>query len=195
VRIAKLGRALALVAALALPALARAASGGEEHGGGGRLWEWVNLLLLIAALVYFARKPIANYLASRRTGIESDLQNAEQLLRDAEGRLAEWNARAARLESDVEDIKRSAREAAEQEGARIVAEARAAAERIRRDAASAVEREGARARARLRDETAELAVAAAESILKEQLQAADGDRLFDEFLTKIEQAPAAGARR
>jgi F-type H+-transporting ATPase subunit b len=192
---AKLANAFAFIAALALPALARAAGGGDEEAGESRLWEWVNLVLLIGALVYFARKPIANYLAGRRTGIESDLQNAEQLLRDAEGRLAEWNARAARLESEVADIKRSAREAAEQEGARIVADARASAERIRRDAASAVEREGARARARLRNETAELAVAAAESILKEQVQAADTDRLFDEFLTKIEQAPAAGARR
>jgi F-type H+-transporting ATPase subunit b len=190
----KLANAFAFTAALVVPALAQAASGGEEHGP-SRFWEWVNLILLIAALVYFARKPVASYLASRKSGIESDLQTADQLLRDAEGRLAEWNARAARLESEVADIKRSAREAAEQEGARIVADARAAAERIRRDAASAVEREGARARARLRNETAELAVAAAESILKEQVQAADADRLFDEFLTKIESAPAAGARR
>jgi F-type H+-transporting ATPase subunit b len=188
----KRANAFAFLAALLAPAIAHAA-GGEEHPS--RLLEWVNLILLVGALVYFARKPIANYLADRRSGIEGDLANAAQLLRDAEGRLAEWNARAARLESDVADIKRIARQSAEQEGARIVADAHAAAERIRRDAASAVEREGARARARLRDETAELAVAAAEAILKEQLQAADGDRLFDEFVAKIEQAPAAGARR
>ena len=189
----KRANAFAFVAALLLPALARA-SGGEEAGE-SHLWEWVNLLLLVAALVYFARTPVRNYLASRRTGIESDLQHADQLLRDAEGRLAEWNARAARLEGEVDEIKRFARESAEQEGARIVADARASAERIRRDAASAVEREGARARTRLRAETAELAVVAAESILKDQVQAADGDRLFDEFLTRIEQAPAPGARR
>jgi F-type H+-transporting ATPase subunit b len=177
---------------LAVPLVARA-SGGEEANE-SRLWEWVNLALLAGVLFYFARKPVANYLADRRSGIETDLKSADQLLRDAEGRLAEWNARAARLETEIGDIKRIAREAAEQEGARIVADAQAAAERIRSYAASAVEREGARARTRLREETAELAVAAAESILKDQVQTADGDRLFDEFLTKIER-PASGARR
>ena len=91
----KRANAFAFVAALLLPVIAHA-SGGEEAGE-SRLWEWVNLLLLVAALVYFARTPVRNYLASRRTGIETDLQHADQLLRDAEGRLAEWNARAARL--------------------------------------------------------------------------------------------------
>jgi F-type H+-transporting ATPase subunit b len=189
----KRANAFAFLAVLTFPVLAHAATGGEEHPS--RVWEWVNLILLVAALFFLARKPIATFLADRRSGIESDLASADQLLRDAEGRLAEWNAKAARLDSDVAEIKRVARQAAEQEGARIVAEAQATAERIRRDAASAVEREGARARLRLRTETAELAVGAAESILKEQVQAADGDRLFDEFLAKVESAPAAGARR
>jgi F-type H+-transporting ATPase subunit b len=189
----KRANAFAFLALLALPGIAMASGGEEAHES--HFWEWVTLILLVGVLFFLARKPASNYLADRRTGIETDLKSAEQLLRDAEGRLAEWNARAARLESEVADIKRSARESAEQEGARIVADARAAAERIRRDAASAVEREGARARTKLRAETAELAVAAAESMLNEQVQAADGDRLFDEFLTRIEQAPAPGARR
>jgi len=189
----KRANAFAFLALTLAPAMALAAGGEEAHES--HLLEWVNLILLVGVLFFLARKPVATFLADRRSGIETDLKNADQLLRDAEGRLAEWNTRAARLESEVGEIKRAARAAAEQEGARIVADARASAERIRRDAASAVERESARARTRLRAETAELAVASAESILKEQVQAADGDRLFDEFLAKIERAPSAGARR
>jgi len=182
----------AAASALVLPELALAA-GGEEagHGGWERFWEWANLLLLIAALVYFGRKPVSSFLAERRGGIERDLQNADQLLRETEARLAEWSARAARLDDEVADIKRVAREAAEQDSARIVAEARAVAERIRRDATSAVAREAQRARLRLRHETAELAVKSAEGLLVEQVQPADGDRLFDEFVAHIEQTPAA----
>jgi F-type H+-transporting ATPase subunit b len=189
----KRANAFAFLALALLPAAARAAGGEEAHES--HLFEWINLILLVGVLFFLARRPVATFLADRRSGIERDLETADRLLRDAEGRLAEWNARAARLESEIGDIKRIAHEAADQEGARIVADARAAAERIRRDAASAVEREGARARTRLREETAELAVAAAESILKEQVQPADGDRLFDEFLTRIESAPRPGARR
>jgi F-type H+-transporting ATPase subunit b len=186
--------AAALAAGLLLPELALA-SGGEEAGHGWeRFWEWANLLLLVAALVYFGRKPIASFLADRRGGIERDLNGAEQLLRDAEGRLAEWSARAARLDEEVADIKRVAREAAEQDAARIVAEAKAVAERIRRDASAAVVRESQRARLRLRQEAADLAVKSAERVLVEQVQPADGDRLFEELVARIEQAPAAPGR-
>jgi F-type H+-transporting ATPase subunit b len=151
-------------------------------------------VLLVAALVYFGRKPVASFLAERRSAIERDLGSAEQLLRDTEARLAEWSARAGRLDDEVAEIKRVARQAAEQDAARIVAEARAVAERIRRDATSAVAREAQRARLRLRHETAELAVKSAERLLSEQIQPADGDRLFDEFVSSIEQAPAAPGR-
>jgi F-type H+-transporting ATPase subunit b len=189
------GVLLAATASVALlPELALAASGGEAEGGWGRFWEWANLLLLIGALVYFGRKPISSFLTDRRGAIERDLHGADQLLRDSEARLAEWSGRAARLESEIADIKRAAREAAEQDSARILADAHAVAERIRRDAAGAVEREAQRARRRLREETAELAVKSAERVLVEQIQPADGERLFDEFVTRIEQAPPPASR-
>jgi F-type H+-transporting ATPase subunit b len=190
-RAAAHGAALAL---LLLPALARAAGGGEEHGA-SHVWEWLNLALLVGVLTYFARKPIASYLAERRSGIERDLQGAEQLLRDAETRLAEWRARAARIEDEVASIKQLAREAAEHEAERIVGEAKAVAARIRRDAGAAVEREAQRARVRLRQETAELAISSAERLLRDQIGSADGDRLFDEFVTRVERPPGAPGRR
>jgi F-type H+-transporting ATPase subunit b len=178
-------RAAAAALGLLLAPAAALASGGEEAGN-ERLWEWLNLVLMLGALIYFARKPVATFLRERRSGIERDLHGAEQLLRDAEGRLAEWRDRAARLDADVAEIKRVARAAAEQDSARIVAEARAVAERIRRDAASAVEREGKRAQERLRKETAERAVAAAERVLREKIEASDEGRLFDEFIARVE---------
>lgn len=187
-------RAAAQAAALALllaPAAALAAGGEEE--GGWHVWEWLNLVLMAGVLIYFARKPVASFLAERRAGIERDLHGAEQLLHDAEARLAEWRDRAARLEGDVADIKRVARQAAQQDGERIVAEAHAVAERIRRDAASTVEREAKRASERLRQETAERAVAAAERVLREKIQPADADRLFDEFVARV--GPASGRER
>jgi F-type H+-transporting ATPase subunit b len=188
----------ARAAALALlgvsrPALARAAGGEEAEGGRVLLFEWVNLLLLIAVLVYFGRKPVSTFLAERRGAIERDLNGAQELLRDAQSRLRDWTARAAQIEGEVAEIQRVAREAAEQEAARIVADARTTAERIRRDAAAAVRREGERARARLRREAADLAVESAERLLRAEIQPADGDRLFEEFVARIE-GPAAGRR-
>jgi F-type H+-transporting ATPase subunit b len=189
---------LAAAAALApVAALASDVEAGGGHGGGFPshfFWEWANLLLLLAALVYFTRKPVLSYLADRRARIESDLASAAKLLGDAEARLADWNARAARLDEEAAEIRRSARDAAEQERERILGEARAVAERMERDAKSALGRELQRARVRLKGEVADLALELAEKLLREQVQSADRARLVDEFVTRIEQGggPRAG---
>lgn len=181
---------------LLLPAVAFAAEGGD-HGGVGShfFWEWANLLLLVATLVYFTRKPVLSYLADRRARTEADLASAAKLLGDAETRLADWNARAARLDEEAAEIRRAAKDAAELDRERILADARAVAERIQRDAHSALDREVQRARARLRAEVGDLAIDLAEKLLREQVQGADRARLVDEFVTHLEQSavrPAGG---
>jgi F-type H+-transporting ATPase subunit b len=181
----------------AAPALAADVEGG--HGGGGLgshfFWEWANLLLLVGVLTYLARKPALAYLADRRARIETDLASAAKLLADAQASLADWNARAARLDEEAADIRRLAREAAELERERILSDARAVAARIERDAKSALERELARARKRLKGEVAGTAVDLAEQLLREQVQSSDRARLVDEFVARIEQGAGSQARR
>jgi F-type H+-transporting ATPase subunit b len=169
----------------------------SEEGGGvmAFVWEAGNLLLLLGILVYLGRKPVLNYLSERRQRIQDNLANSEQLLKDAEARLAEWNERAAGLDEEVEELRRLASERAEQEKAQILEDARAAAERIKRDAASGVDRELERAKQELRDEAADLAVELAGKLLQDQVTDADRDRLVDEFVSEIEagsKSPAPG---
>ena len=149
-------------------------------------YEVINLAILIAALVYFARKPVQSYLATRRDTIAKNIASSEQLLKDAERKLGEWNDRAARLDADVEAILESTRKSAETEKSRILVDAEATAARIRQNATGVVERELRAAREGLREEAAELAVSLAGKLLREQVNAADRDRLADEFIAKIE---------
>ncbi len=149
-------------------------------------YEAINLAILIAALVYFARKPVQSYLATRRDTIEKNIASSEQLLKDAERKLGEWNERAARLDADVAAILESTRKSAETEKSRILVDAEATAVRIRQSATGVVERELRAARETLREEAAELAVSLAGKLLREQVNAADRDRLADEFIAKIE---------
>jgi F-type H+-transporting ATPase subunit b len=164
---------------------------GEAHGDHTKelIFEWVNLLILGGALVYFARKPIQQYLADRRDTIAKNIASSEQLLRDAEAKLAEWNAKAARLDADVVEIIEATRKGAETEKAAILADAEATAARIRQSASGVVERELRAARESLRKEAAELAVTIASSILREQTNDADRNRLVDEFIAKVESGP------
>jgi F-type H+-transporting ATPase subunit b len=191
--------ALALLLALApLAGFAASEEQAEVHGEAHAdhtkelIFEWVNLLILGGVLVYFARKPIQQYLGDRRDEIAKNIASSEQLLHDAEAKLAEWNAKAARLDADVASIIESTRKGAEAEKTAILADAEATASRIRQSASGVVERELRAARESLRKEAAELAVTLAGTILREQTTDADRSRLVDEFIAKIESGPGAG---
>jgi F-type H+-transporting ATPase subunit b len=185
--------ALAALLFVALPARAES----DAHGGGTSqlLYSILNLVLLLGVLVYFTRKPLSEFFAARRAGIQDELKAAADLRADAEARYAKWQRRLIDLESELASIRATARERAAAEREHILADATAAAERIRRDASAAVDQELRRARAQLRQEAANLAVELASETLKRQVSAADQDRLLDEFVQTIERAPASSDAR
>jgi len=184
----------AVALALALAAAPAGAAEGEGHGGGlaALLWQALNLAILLAVLLYFARKPVVEYLEQRRTGIQESLESSARLLADAEVKLAEWQARGERLDAELAELRATSRRIAEEEREQILAQARSTAERIRRDATSAIDQELRRARATLSSEAAELAVELAARILAENVGEEDQRRLFDEFLERIETGSREG---
>jgi F-type H+-transporting ATPase subunit b len=174
---------------LVLPGVSRAAGeGGSELRD--FLWSVFNLGLLIAAIVYFARKPIRDYFAARRRQVGGELDAAAELLRDAEARLSEWQARVQQLDATLAEIRETARRRSEADRERILAQAHATADRIRRDAGAAVERELSHAREQLREEAAALAVELASGILQEKVTPADRKRLVEDFIVRVEQTPS-----
>jgi F-type H+-transporting ATPase subunit b len=148
-------------------------------------WQVANTLLLLAVLIYFARKPVLTYLAGRRDTIAKNLDGAAQLLAEASRRLAEWNQKAASLDQEVAAIRDATRRAAEAERDRILADARVTADRIRQSASAVAERELQQARESLRGEAADLAVELAAKLLREQVNDSDRTRLVDEFIERI----------
>jgi F-type H+-transporting ATPase subunit b len=177
----------AAVVAAAGPALA---SGEGEGGVGDLFFPALNFAILIAVLVYFARKPIRAFFAERRAQIQDDLKRAAALQAEAEARYAKWQRRLADLDTELEGIRAAVRERAETEREHMLADATASAERIRNEARAAVEQELRHARAQLREEASELAIELAGERLKGQVTAADRDRLFDEFIERVEGTPA-----
>lgn len=177
----------------AVPALA--AGGGEEGGHDGLLFPLLNFALLIAVLVYFTRKPIQTFFAERRRSIHTDLEQSAELQRQAEERHAKFQRRLVELERELEEIRRLGRERADAEREQILTDARESAVRIERTARSAIDQELRRAREKLRDEASDLAVELAAGLLGERVTDQDRDRLVDEFIARVEQTPAAAARR
>jgi F-type H+-transporting ATPase subunit b len=178
-------RALAFLLALGAAAPAFAAS--DDGHGGGLFWQVLNVALLLAVLIYFARKPVLAYLAERRDTIAKNLEGSAQLLAEAERRLGEWNQKAANLDREVQAIREATRRAAESERDRILADAHASADRIRRSASAVIERELQQARVELRREAADLAVEPAGNLLRELVNESDRTRLIDEFIGRVER--------
>ena len=187
VRIA--ARAFTVLALLVLaPHSALAAEGG---GSMELVWQGVNLAIIVGVLYYFGRRPIAEFFASRREQIKTDLDSAADLLSQAELRNSEIQRRLAELDAQVEELRETSRRRADEESERILAEARKSAERIRNDATAAAEQELQRARRELRAEAAELAVKLAGELLERSVGDADRERLLDEFITRVEPGPGA----
>jgi F-type H+-transporting ATPase subunit b len=187
----KLRSALALL--LILFALPAHASDDSATGLQAFLWPAVNLVILIAVLVYFARKPLRAYFDKRRSDIQGELQTAADQLATAETTYADWQRRMVDLDGELDEIRATSRQRAEAERERIIDDARATAERIRRDATAAVELELRRARETLREEAAQLAIELAGERLTREVTDTDRDRLIDEFIDLIASTPGTDA--
>ncbi len=175
------------VALLAVPAVA-AGGGDGESPLEEFAYELGNLVLLLAVIIYFARKPVREFFEERREKIQSDIVEAGQILTDAEARLSEWQERMAELDAEIEKIRATERKRAEREREKILEEAQQAAERIRNEAGTAVEREVRRAQEELRKEAAELALEMAGNLLRERMGDEDQSRLVEEFIARVESS-------
>lgn len=180
-----------LVAGAVVFAAGAAFAAGGEHKSDEEvlkevIYQGLNLLLLLGVLFYAGRKPIREYFAARRDGIQRELSEAAELLARAEKRNAELQRRLVDLSNETEEIRENANRRAEEESERILADARATADRIRRDAKSAVDQELRRAQAELREEAADLALEIAGRKLADQVGDSDRERLMDEFIIRVE---------
>jgi F-type H+-transporting ATPase subunit b len=175
---------IAGILAVASPALA--AGGGSGPSASELMWQAVNLVLLLGVLFFVARKPITAYFAERREQIKNDIKSADKLFAESKKQFSEWQGKLVELEAEVQTIRDETRQRAQDERDQIVAAAHDSAERIRSDAVAAVDQELRRAQVELREEAANLAVDLAASIITEQVDDRDRDRLLDEFITRVE---------
>lgn len=148
----------------------------------------LNLALVIGVIVWFGREPLRSFFADRRHTVSHDLGEAAKLLASAEQKFTEWERRTAGLDAELAEIREHARERAEADRRRILADAEASAERVRRDTQTAVEQEVRRAREELQSEAADLAMKLAAKMLSERITPADREKLVEDFVSKLEQA-------
>ena len=111
--------------------------------------------------------------------------------REAEVRLQEYEDRLARIEEEVERVRRETRETTEAERTRILAEARARRERMEADAKALVAQELAAAADTIKGKMIAGALSSAVATIKAQVGADDQQRLADEYLAGLGRAGGA----
>ena len=149
------------------------------------VWHLLNLLVLVGGIAFLARKPVAAALRDRFLGIKKDLDESAEVEQVARSRYEELERRLASFEDEVAQMKADAAKAAAVEKQEADARARDAVARVKESAERTIRDEAARATRALRAEAVDLAVQLAEETLRNEVGAADRQRLARDLLTTL----------
>jgi F-type H+-transporting ATPase subunit b len=162
----------------------------ESAGGGWGIWLFVgrvfNLAIVVGLLVWVARKPLANFYASRAESIREQLAEAQRARAEAEARLAEIEARMSHLDQELGEMKVAAEKEAEVEYKRLLEAADEEARKLIGRAKEEIDGITREAYLNLRAHAAELAVSLARQKIQGQITDDDRRRLFENFLAGLE---------
>jgi F0F1-type ATP synthase membrane subunit b/b' len=171
---------------LALPAAVLAAEeGGNKWGILLPIGRVFNLGLVIFVLVLVARKPLKEFYESRTLSIHEQLSEAQRAREQAEAKLADMEARMARLDDELSVLKTAAEKEAQAEYQRLVAEAERDAEKIMDRARQEIDGMTRAANIELKAHAAELAVRLAEEKVRAEITDEDRNRLFGRFVKQL----------
>jgi F-type H+-transporting ATPase subunit b len=177
---------LGVIVCFALPGAAWAAQG--EGGRSGLLLEigkFANLFLVVAVLVWVARKPLANFFAGRTQAIRDQLAEAQKARLEAEARLAEIESAMSSLDDELRQIRQTAEKEAWEESRRLIAAAERDAEKILVRARREIVGLTRDAQLDLKKHVAELSVQLAEEKIRHEMTDDDRGRLFTRFIAKV----------
>jgi F-type H+-transporting ATPase subunit b len=179
-----------LIIALTLFATTPALAGGDG-GFATVMWHALNLGMLLALIIYFAKKPIQRAMQGRADSITKEIDEAAALHTQAKVLLDEYEKKIAALDSEAAELLEQYRAEGEKEKARLIEEGASEAARLRNEAERTITHELEAAKRGLEGEVIDLAIEAAEKRIRESLTPADHRRLTSEYLSGLEAVARA----
>lgn len=147
----------------------------------------INFLLLVGILYTLLRKPVREFLLSRRDDLQKAIAEATEAKTKAEAALAQYRGKLANIESELQQLRVEIVGAAEREREKIIEEAKVQAAKIVADAKWVGEQEVERAKHQLRAEVAALAADLAAKSVARDAAPADRERQIEEFIASLEK--------
>jgi F-type H+-transporting ATPase subunit b len=174
----------------------------ESAEGGGLT---INVFWIIVAAAnfivffYIAYKlvllPVGDRLADRRERIEQGLKDADAARRDREAAADQRAAVLAEARRDASEIVARAQKLSDETREKGVADTQAEIERLRERAVADIDSERKRALADVRSQVAELALMAAGKVVGETISGDRERRLVNEFLAQVSASVPSGDDR
>jgi F-type H+-transporting ATPase subunit b len=187
-----LSNAAAVKAASAELALAATAaeqkesSTGVPEEGHEFLFKIINFALLVVALGYVLRKPLAEFFAQRSESIRKALEEGKAALEASEAQLARVEEKLRHLEEEIAAFKASAEKDMQAERQRLREETAREAEKILETARVRTDSAARAAQLELKAHTAREALRLAEQMIRERLDDASRQRLVSQFIETLE---------
>jgi F-type H+-transporting ATPase subunit b len=145
----------------------------------------LNLTFLLVFLGWVLRKPVGDFLASRRLEVKEALDESWKSKTSAEDLYQEIEARIANFEGEIETLMEDVRSDADMERKSIEERAEQAAAQLESAAKRSVDEELRRALRELREQAISLAVGHASSLLSKSVSDDDQQRLTGDYLGKV----------
>lgn len=149
------------------------------------VWQVTNLAAFLALLWYFLKKPVAEFFGSRRTEVARALEKADEDRRRAEALAGELEQRLAQIETELVNMKETARKDAEAEHAALLKQTEEDAARFLKRAAAEADNRVRAARVELTAYAGDLAVEVAREILAQNVTPDDEKRLVAEGVSEL----------
>ena len=153
------------------------------------LFTIVTVLVLFIILKHFFFEKVHKVTEDREKYVNDTLSNAEEKDREAEEKLAMYNAQLANAEDEGRKIIKKARDDAKSQAKEIVDEADAKARALMEHSQKEIRREKYNARKELQDEVSNLAVLAASRIIEKEITAEDQQDIINKVLEEAEDKP------
>ena len=161
---------------------------GSEHAVRDTIARLFNFAVLVGALTYFLKGPIAGYLAGRSAQIRQDLVTAAETRKTATAALEEIHQKLAALPAELAALKVRGEEDVRAEKARIAQTAGVERQRLLEQTRREIDMRLRMARRELTEHAAQLAVSVAQERIARTITPEDQLRLVDRYASQLQEA-------
>lgn len=168
--------------------LASAAAAAEPAGGFRPTWDlimrWVNFIILVAVIVKFARRPLADFISGKRDEVAYELKRLEEQKNEATERVQEVYSQLSQSRERFEKIKVRIVKQGQDRKQEIIDQAQNESRILLEGTRRKIDHQLQQARVKLRSEMVDSAVDLALERLPQQITEEDNQKLLEKYLSE-----------